>query len=395
MNRRISAHYVFPVNSAPIRNGIIEIDEQGSIVKVINPGKEIKEQAGVEFYNGILVPGFVNTHCHIELSHLKNKIPQHTRLHNFVGYVSRFRNTDEQFIRKAIEKADFEMQKNGIVALGDISNNALSIEIKKKSKIKYHTFIETFSLDPALADKKIEEAKKLQQKFSMNNLDSSIVPHAPYSISTKLFDLLKKIMQENKSPVTIHNQETASENELFKNKSGILYETFKSWGIEFQDFYPTGKNSLASVINYLPPNNNCILVHNTFSKKEDIQQANTKLKNIYWTFCPNANLYIENSLPDIQLFYRENQKCCIGTDSLASNTQLSILEELKTIQNYFPEIPLHELIKWATLNGAQALNLHSKFGSFEQGKQSCINLITGIDYKNMRLSKKSTIKVLV
>ncbi len=395
MNRKISAHYIFPVNSAPIRNGIIEIDKQGTIIQIINPGKEIKEQAGVEFYNGILVPGFVNTHCHIELSHLKNKIPKHTGLHNFVGYVSKFRNADETTIQEAIKKADFEMKKNGIVAVGDISNQRISIETKKTSKIKYHTFIEVFSLNPDLSEEKISEGENLVKLFSENNLDASIVPHAPYSISGKLFNLLKNKMLKSKFPVTMHNQETKSENELFQSKKGALYETFLNWGIEFPDFYPTGKNSLASVVKYLPQKNNCLLVHNTFTGKEDIKQANTQLENIYWTFCPNANLYIENQLPDISLFYSEKQKCCIGTDSLASNTQLSVLEELKTIQKYFPEIPLNELIKWATLNGAQALNLDYKLGSFEPGKQPGIKLINGIDFKNMRLSPKSSVKVLV
>jgi len=394
MSRKISAHYVFPVNAPPIRNGIIEIDDKGKIIQVINPGKETKEQAGVEFYSGILVPGFVNAHCHLELSHLKGEVPQHTGLHHFVGYVSRFRNTDEETIRKAIEKADFEMQKNGIIAVGDISNQAITIEQKIKSKIKYHSFIEIFSLNPDLAEEKLFEGKRLLNEFFKHLLSASVVPHAPYSISNKLFALLKKQMQKTDLPVTMHNQETPSENELFLNKSGDLYETFRSWGIEFPDFYPTGKNSLASVIDYLPQKNNVLLVHNTFTQKEDIEQANKQLKNIYWTFCPNANLYIENQLPDISLFYHEKQKCCIGTDSLASNHQLSVLEEIKTIQTHFPEIPLQELIKWATLNGAKALNLHSKFGSFEQGKTPGIRLIAGIDYENMRLTDKSSIKVL-
>ena len=394
MNRKISAHYVFPVNAPPIRNGIIEIDKNGKVLQIINPGKNIKEQAGVEFYNGILVPGFVNTHCHLELSHLKKQIPQHTGLHNFVRYVSKFRNTDEEIIRKAAEKADWEMQKNGIVAVGDISNSAISIKQKQKSKIEYHSFIEIFSLNSDLAEEKFFEGKKLLTDFYNAGLKASIVPHAPYSISKKLFDLLKKQMQKTALPVSMHNQETASENDLFINKSGDLYETFRLWGIEFKDFYPTGKNSLVSVIDYLPEKNNCLLVHNTFTNKEDIEQANTKLKNIYWTFCPNANLYIEKRLPDISLFYNKQQKCCIGTDSLASNNQLSVLEEIKSIQKYFQEIPLQELIKWATLNGAEALNLQNKFGSFEQEKTPGINLITGIDYKNMRLTDKSKVKNL-
>ncbi len=395
MNRKISAHYIFTGTGKAIRNGIIKLDEEGRIVQLIEQGKEFKEQAGVEFYNGIIVPGFVNAHCHLELSHLKNHIPQHTGLHQFVGYVSRFRDMDETTIRKAMAKADFEMQKNGIVAVGDISNSEISIVQKKKSKIEYHSFIEVFSLNPELAEEKFFEGKKIREKFRHAGLKASIVPHAPYSLSKKLFALLSKEMEKFREPVSIHHQECASENELFKSKSGKLFDTFRNWGIDFTDFYPTGKNSTASIINYLPKKNNSLLVHNTFSKKEDIEAATKQNKNIFWTFCPNANLYIENRLPDFSLFYREKQTCCIGTDSLASNTQLSVLEELKTIQKHAPEIPLAELIQWATLNGARALNLEQKYGSFKSGKKPGVLLIDKIDYQTLRLTKDSKVKVLI
>ena len=395
MTRKLSAHYIFPVSSEPIRNGIIEVDDTGRILQIIRHENEIKELSGVEFYNGILVPGFVNTHCHLELSHLKNKVAQHTGLHEFVNYINKYRHTEQEIISKAIEKADFEMQKNGIVAVGDISNTDYSIFIKKKSKIYYHTFIEIFSLNKELANKKFAEGKLLGNKLNANNLPASIVPHAPYSLSKELFLLLKTEMQDKVFPVSMHNQESESENELFLEKKGKLFDTFSKWGIQFPEFFPTGKNSLESVIEYLPAKNNCILVHNTYSKKYDIEQANKQLENIYWSFCPNANLYIENRLPDISLFYREKQKCCIGTDSLASNTQLSILNELKTIQKYFKEIPITELIKWATLNGASSLNLQNQIGSFDIGKKPGINLITGIDYKNMFFSEHSKVKVLI
>ena len=117
----------------------------------------------------------------------------------------------------------------------------------------------------------------------------------------------------------------------------------------------------------------------TFSNEHDIDIANEHFNEVFWSFCPNANLYIENSLPDIPLFYKLKQKCTIGTDSLTSNHQLSILEELKTIQANFPQIPLIEILMWATLNGAEALNLSARIGSFEIGKKPGINLISNIN----------------
>ena len=395
MSRKISAHYVFPINAEPIKNGIIEVDDSGQILNIINPGDEIRELAGVEFYSGILVPGFVNTHCHIELSHLKGVVPEHTGLHHFISQISKIRISDEETILQAIKKADWEMQKNGIVAVGDISNTNYSISTKKNSKINYHTFVELFSLNPEKAEGVFESGKKLEKELTENRLSTSIVPHTPYSVSKELFRLISVEAGIGKKPMSIHNQECASENELFFNKSGDIFDSLSKMVVDFSHFEPTGKNSLESIISWFPKKNTCLLVHNTFSQEHDIAIANEYFENVYWTFCPNANLYIENRLPDIPLFYKLKQKCTIGTDSLTSNHQLSVLEELKTIQSNFPQIPLAEILKWATLNGAEALNLSSDIGSFEIGKKPGINLISKIDFDKMQLKPESRVKVLV
>ena len=395
MSRKISAHYIFPISATPIKNGIIEVDENGQILNIINSGDEVKELAGVEFYSGILVPGFVNTHCHIELSHLKGVIPEHTGLHHFISQISKVRISDEKTILKAIKNADWEMQKNGIVAVGDISNTNYSIATKKNSKINYHTFVELFSLNPEKAKAVFESGKKLEIELKSNSLRASIVPHTPYSVSKKLFRSIMDEAEKKTNTLCIHNQECASENELFISKSGNIFDSLSNMGVDFSHFVPTGKNSLESVISWFPKKNKCLLVHNTFSQEHDIAIANEYFENVYWTFCPNANLYIENHLPDINLFYKLKQKCTIGTDSLTSNQQLSILEELITIQSNFSQIPLGEILKWATLNGAEALNLSSGIGSFEIGKKPGINLISNINFEKMQLKPESKVKALV
>ena len=197
----------------------------------------------------------------------------------------------------------------------------------------------------------------------------------------------------------MHNQESEEENNLFINKKGKLYEFLKKLGADFSKWQPTGMNSLPSILNHFPKPNpaaKTLFVHNTYTSEEDIEQTSKHFenKNIFWTFCPNSNLYIENHLPDIKMFVRKNQNIVIGTDSLASNKTLSILEELKTITNRFPAISLNEMLKWATINGAEALNLAQTLGSFEIGKKPGINLVQNIDFDNMMLTEKSSVKVI-
>ncbi|MFN8255549.1 MAG: amidohydrolase family protein [Bacteroidales bacterium] len=393
MKRKIAAHYLFTGKDKPLKNGIVTVDVTGKVLEVAQPSGLIDSIAGLEFYNGILVPGFVNTHCHLEFSHLKSIIPEHTGLPGFISQIGKLRHIAEPELIKASQKADIDMFYEGIVAVADISNYNTSFGIKSKSKIKYHTLIEIFSLYPWLANEKFREAQKLQEELSALNLTSSIVPHAPYSVTPEMFELIKN--HSANQVISMHNQETISENDFYRVQKGELAELFISIGLDLTGIKISGKNSLCSVMEYLHPHTKTLLVHNTYTTKEDIEKASSYFSELYWTFCPNANRYIENKLPDIPLFLEMGQKITLGTDSLASNHKLSVLEEMKTIQSAFPAIDLENLITWATINGAEALGISENKGSIEPGKTPGINLISGLDLNQLKLKPESKVKRLI
>jgi cytosine/adenosine deaminase-related metal-dependent hydrolase len=109
--------------------------------------------------------------------------------------------------------------------------------------------------------------------------------------------------------------------------------------------------------------------------------------------CPKANLYIENRLPNIPLFVNEGMKLTLGTDSLASNDSLSILEEMKTISKHFPQISFETMLNWATKNGAELLGMEKEIGTIEKEKTPGLNLIKGMDDK-FHLSEKVSVQKL-
>jgi aminodeoxyfutalosine deaminase len=388
--RKIAANYVFPVSQKPLKNGIIVIDDKGVIIDLIDTHGNLPEIENLEFYNGILVPGFINAHCHLELSHLKNKVKKQTGLPAFLLDVFNIRKSEKEEILNGIIYGDKEMQRNGIVAVGDISNNALTFEIKSQSKIKYHTFIEIYDVNNNTKEV-LDKAINLKSIASGFNLSLSIIAHAPYTVSEILYKEIQRIAIAEKSIISTHNQECEDENKLYINSTGKFFDV----GITPINFQPSGKNSLYSLARYLASENNKLLVHNTFTSEEDIIFASDNLSNLFWVMCPGANLYIENKLPEIYNFVKHNQNIALGTDSLASNNSLSILKELLIISENFPAIPLEILIKWATMNGAKALNLDDFFGSFEKGKSPGVNLIDNINFREMRLTNKSTLKVLL
>ncbi|MFH2141784.1 MAG: amidohydrolase family protein [Bacteroidota bacterium] len=394
--RKIAASYIYPITSNPIKNGIIVLDDNGKIIDLIDNKGVLIDSEGVEFYGGMLVPGFINSHCHLELSCYKGFIEKNLHLHGFIPSLTEKRN---QFTDKEkhswINKADKIMFCNGISAVGDISNTLDTIEVKTNSHICYHTFVEIFGSDSNMALNNFKKGTLLYDEFIKNNLYASVVPHSPYSVSEKLFTHIKEHNKIYSDVISIHNQESPFENELFQTKSGKLAEMIIKLGGSVNDWNNSGKNSLESVIDLLNNDINIILVHNTFTKQKDIDSVEKYLSDIYWCLCPNSNLYIENCLPDINLFYKNMLKITIGTDSYASNDSLCILEEIKTIALNFPEIPVDILLLWATFNGAEALKINDHFGSFEIGKKPGVVLIENADLKNMKLNKSTTCRRLV
>lgn len=358
----------------PISNGVVSYNEiSGEIISISNDPQSI--QGPIEVRKGVLVPGYVNAHCHLELSHLKGVIPSGKGLIEFIKGVVQLRDFPEDVIAKAIAKADKEMHEAGIVAVGDISNTADTIPVKSQSSIRYYSFIELFDLfqvDQTAAT--IQNYKQVYDAYKTSSLpDNSMVPHAPYSVSEKLFEY---ILGANEAPstISIHNQELTAENDLFQSMTGGFIDFYKSMGLSLEHFKAPGTNSLDYAMKHMDPAANILLVHNTASTVADIQAAHAWSPNIYWVTCPNANLYIENKLPNYRLFSEQEAAMCIGTDSLSSNWQLSIFDEIKTIKKYQSTIADLELIKWATINGARALG-YTDLGTISVGTRPGLNLI--------------------
>ena len=338
-----------------------------AIVSVSEAGDDVQQ------LNGILSPGFVNAHCHLELSHMKGMIPAHTGLQEFVKQIVALRQVAPEAIQEAIVAAESEMIANGIVAVGDISNTLDTLNQKAKHHLAYYSFVELYDLDPTRAEDKIIEGLEMQKQFQENCVRASLVPHAPYSVTNNLWNLLSAHFGIH--TISMHNQETIDENEFFKTKSGSFLGMYERTKVNLDFFEATGKSSLQSILPIFKKVHHGILVHNSFTSADDIQAVHAAMDNAFWCLCPNANQYIEQTMPPIELLRSEKANIVIGTDSYASNWSLNILDELKTIQHHHPQISLGEMLGWATLNGAKALQMDKHLGSFEKGKKPGVVLI--------------------
>ena len=345
--------------------------------------------------SGFLCPGFVNSHCHLELSHLKGLLPARQGLVNFLSPIIELRKAGAEIMLNAMREAEGVMKDNGIVAVGDICNAEDSFALKSEGTMRYHNYIEVIAIDPDKADEVFADGVKLHNQSIERGITSSVVPHAPYTVSSKLLQLLAEHAMNTGEPLCIHNQESMHENAFYNEGTGPIKDFYSKLGNNLQFFKATGTNSLEAILGALREAVSLLLVHNTYTNAADILNAakyNTKLS---FCLCPNANLYIEQKLPDVQLLMQKDHLITLGTDSLASNWSLSILDELKTLFKSDMSLDLSTLLTWATYNGAKFLGFQDTLGTFERGKQPGVNLIYDVDIDNVKIGQESKLRVLV
>jgi len=387
--RYISAHYIVAQN-ALLKRGIITVVADGTIIDVEDTGGCLAETRSVEFYDGIIIPGFVNCHCHLELSTLKGSVPQHTGLPDFLAAMRRLGSAEKD--PSKIRGADQRMYDNGVEVCADICNTDATFEIKKSSKIIYHNLIEVMGTNPAAASERITGAGRLVASSLEAGIPCSVVPHSAYTVSLPLLRMIKSF-EPGSALSSMHFMESAGEGQLLSERSGNLASSLMVDGL----LGPLGSvatSHLMAVEEGVENDRNLILVHNTFADPVTVGKL-VERGNVFWCLCPNSNLYIENEFPPVKMLLSNGAVPVVGTDSLASNNDLDILGELKTLQKHFPDLNLTELVGWATINGAKALKVDNLYGSITPGKRPGLLLLEGPDLWGNRLLESSTIKRLI
>ena len=383
--RKLAADWLFDGYSLQ-KEKVLIMDAAGNVVDVV-----AQEVGGddIEQYKGTLTPGFVNCHCHLELSHLKSSIAPKKGLIDFLLSVVRLRKEkdDPQLKTTAIAAAEKEMYANGIVAVADIANTADTIAVKKSSAIHWHTLVEVLNLWDNNLEQALPKFQGVQQLYQQEGLSAVITPHAPYSVSVATLQAINEATAGQ--TISMHNQETAPENELFQTGTGRFLNFYEQLtGTPDSPFAVSGRSSLQTWLPYFTKGQTILLVHNTYIAEDDILWAQSHaatygLKLIY-CLCPNANSYIENRLPPVDWLIKHNCHIVLGTDSYSSNWYLSIAKELATLQEHYPHLSLETLLQWGTSKGATAIGM-THLGRFEKGATPGVALLQP-DFSVQRLA---------
>ncbi|MBN2778144.1 MAG: amidohydrolase family protein [Bacteroidales bacterium] len=366
-----------------IKNAYVSVDNKGIIQYVSGENEALTEKPDMFFYNGIICPGFVNTHSHLELSSRSKFDGKQKTMSGFIKNIRDSRHNQQDV--NAIKLQDRLMFENGISVVGDISNSQDTLIIKKDSKIHYHTFVEIFGLDPQKANAIYENAREIRNRFAEAGLVANLTLHSLYSISKDLYRLVRDSEQ---SLISLHFLESLEELELFSGHQNNLFKLMRSI---YSGYLPVVNNisQLTALIDAFE-NTKIISVHNVFAEDRFLNPD-----RVVYCICPKSNLYLHNSLPSHSFVNKIADEFVVGTDSLVSNDKLCILSELKILMEEYPFLNLSQLLKASTINGAKALNCDDRYGSFEIGKQPGIILIEDVDLSNRMLVGSSTIKRLI
>mgnify|MGYP002622992824 FL=1 len=366
----LSADFILSPEGKLVPNAMVVLNPRAYVVDFLQPDSEsLPDPQNVQHHKGVIIPGLVNAHCKLEISLIKRKIPVGTGMSGFIKSLVKERNATEKVRMEALEQGDREMEENGIVAVGDICNTSDTRAVKLRGKIRYRNFVEVFDLKPDRAAESFEAGLKISNAFSP--LETSLVPHAPYTVSPALLQLLVKTWREN-DVLSIHFMESLGERDWFLSNTGDLKESFLKMDLT-PEWMGENQDAWFKNLNRAFGKRKSILVHGTYLDKVWLERI--RLSEMILCTCPSANLYIENTLPDYREWINSGPEVCIGTDSLASNHALSVLREVGVIFKHFPDLNPGLVLNWATLNGARALGFDDELGSFERGKSPGVFLI--------------------
>lgn len=384
---KISADYIFNSPVGFLQHHYLEVDEGGKILDI----QPIKDDDVVRYYKGILVPGFVNAHCHLELSAMKRQIQEGLGMVSFIGEIFAKRHTFTD--KEKIQAADREMKRmyaKGTVGLADICNTLVSLTVKcKNPEVFTYSFIELLGLNPARLELELQKGREYLTEFGVEGMKASITSHAPYSMSE---ELLKAIAVQRPDRMSVHLLESVAEREIFEEKTGEFVSFYKSLQLASQEF--PSPSPVEYVLSGLEEEQPMILVHNTEMTPKEIAQVVETFPNASFCLCPRSNYYIHRTYPQVKNFMELTDQICLGTDSLASNHDLDVFEEAKCLHKISPEIPLIKLLDWLTYQGAKAIGQEARLGAFHQDTTPGINLIENLDLENLRLVKESRVNKL-
>ena len=355
-------------DAAPVRAGGVVVDGVGR-VQAVGEAAALKQRLpDVPFqrHPGLLMPGLVNAHVHLELSALRGE----TRSGGGFGpwatsmMEKRGRLLPEQDL-EAIEAGVSELLRTGTVAVGEVTNTLASVEALGSAPLLGRVFHEVFGMRREAAERMREAARKARAAHVPWPASLSYVaaPHTLYSLHP---DSVRELLREAGAELTsLHLAEHAAERAFLRDGSGPFAEFLRARQVDAADWDPPGLSPVAYADRLGALRPGVLAVHLCATTRDELSLVAARGAPV--VLCPRSNLFIELKLPPLFDMLQVGLRPALGTDSLASNTSLDVLAEAAALRDRFPQLPAAEFVAMATWYGARALGLSHRVGALAEG----------------------------
>lgn len=351
-----TARWVIPVAGPSIPDGVIAVAGE----RITYVGRPKDRTPDIDFGNAAIIPGLVNAHTHLDLTGAKGRIPFSGNFTAWLKGVIEYRRsrTAEQ-IRTDIREGINQCLVAGTTLVGDVSAGGASWPLLAASPLRAVVYYELIGLAKIRAEQAWADFLRWKDSIQPTAMcRPGVSPHAPYSVHRCLFE----IAAASGLPVAVHLAEVVAERELLEHRRGEMREFLSDVGA----WDASGlTDNWAEVLDALSPAQSMSLIHGNYVAATDPIPPHATI-----VYCPRTNAAFEHLAHPFRSLVTRDIRVAIGTDSLASNPDLSVLSETRFIYRRFPDYPGAMLLRMATLSGAEALGWADETGSLEPRKSA-------------------------
>jgi aminodeoxyfutalosine deaminase len=363
------AKYVLAEAGMLLRNAAIHVSDPGRISRLepwLSPPAKLEADV-IDWGSAIILPGLVNAHAHLELTCLQGNIDHNS---SFTGWLSslmaRRRSLTREDYLASVTRGARMCLAAGTTLVGDISAAGHSWEALKPEKLRKVVFEEVTSFLPEKAPEAVSALKARLDRVQPDcRLTASASPHAPYSVSPELFRAVAELMRERDGRPAIHVAETKQELQLLQHGSGEFRQFLSSLGVLPEGWVPPGLSPVTYLEGLGILERPALLIHANYLDDESISRILSRSCSI--VYCPRSHHYFGHDPHPVRRLLDIGVNVALGTDSLASNDSLSILDEIRFLFRNRKDLKCDEIIRMATLNGAVALDFGGVLGRLRRG----------------------------
>ena len=384
----LTARYVLPITSAPIFDGAVAIE--GETIAAVGARNDLTSRfpdaAYEDFGEAAIMPGLVNCHSHLEITAMRGALDHvENDFYSWLITLTKFRGEvlDQDDVEIAAVAGAVEGARAGVTCFGDIGRfGRAGFEALKTVGLRGVLFQETeFSPDNATA---VDDLEKLKEKYlalqetATDFVEVGLSPHAPYTVSRRLFEEIARYALDHSVKVSIHAAESCEEDDLMRSGTGFFTTVYKKFGVEWQ-------SPLCSSIEYLEQTGilatHPLLAHCITVSDRDIEIIAANYASV--AHCPKSNAKFGHGYAPFERLVDAGIVVGLGTDSVASNNMVDMFEESRSAafaSRNRPDrtrfVSAEEVLSAATLGGAKALCLDDRIGSIDSGKQADLAVVS-------------------